>query len=425
MNVKSAIKKSVSSSIFKNLSVLVVGTIIAQLVVIAFQIVIRRIYSPEDFGAFAVYMSILGMVATIASLRYEQTIILPKEKVKARALLSLSILIAFLFSFIVFLLVILFKTQIVALLGLSEQYGTWLFFIPISVFLFCSYQAINFYLIREKQFTVSASNKVIRRLSEGSVQSLFGTLGSSFGLFVGDMIGQGAMICRAVFVNKKVFKNKISFHNLTEVALRYKDFPLKNGIPSILNSISLLLPVILINRFFSEEITGFFDLARMVLIIPLSLVTASLSQVLLQRFTEKRNNKQSIVKDSLGIVAFLLLFSTSFILIIELFGPKLFEFIFGNEWIESGNYAKILVWAFGLKFIISPFNVSFTAFERIGVGSLWQTFYFALIISLIFIPHDNIVQFLRNYLIIEIVAYVFAAIMNVTIIANYENSLKI
>ena len=86
----SIVKKIFGNTIIKNLSYLVTGTALAQVLIILFQLILRRIYTPADFGAFAVYMSIIGIIAVIASLRYEQTIILPADDNKAYNLLYLS-----------------------------------------------------------------------------------------------------------------------------------------------------------------------------------------------------------------------------------------------------------------------------------------------------------------------------------------------
>jgi O-antigen/teichoic acid export membrane protein len=40
--------------------------------------ILTRLYTPEDFGVFGVYASILGIVTVVASLRYEYALPLPE-----------------------------------------------------------------------------------------------------------------------------------------------------------------------------------------------------------------------------------------------------------------------------------------------------------------------------------------------------------
>jgi hypothetical protein len=82
-----------------------------------------------------------------------------------------------------------------------------------------------------------------------------------------------------------------------------------------------------------------------------------------------------------------------------------------------------MVWAFALKFIVSPFNIVFTAFERIGILSIWQTFYFALILLLAWLPFSNINDFLWAFVVIELVSYGIAGILNAVLLYSYEKKL--
>jgi len=420
----SFLKQIISSSIFKNLGVLVSGTFIAQLVVIVFQIFLRRIYSPEDFGAFAVYMSIVGILATVVSLRYEQAIILPRSSEVGQNILKLSVVIAFAFSIILLLFFLFFGNIAVEITNFPVKYSNWLIIIPLSIFVFSVSQSLNYYLIRQKMFAVSSTNKIIRRSFEGFFQISIGKFGYAAGLFIGDLIGQGSVIVRSLLKIKSGFSFTLSLDEMKSAAVRYKDFPVKNGIPALLNSLSLLLPIIIINSKFSSEVTGYFDLARMILIIPLSLITASMSQVLLQSFAEKRNSRKSIVKNATGTFISLLVISLFFILIIKFFGEWLFGFVFGSQWSNSGMYASLLVWAFALKFIVSPFNVIFTVFEKIGILSVWQMFYFILILLLYFLKFNTIIDFLKFYVFIEVVSYTVAAMLNIFLIIKYEANIK-
>lgn len=416
-------KPILNNTIVKNLSILVSGTVIAQLLVIGFQLILRRLYSPEDFGAFAVYMSVLGIAATVASLRYEQAILLPKTNQKAFSVLMLSLILA-VFTFLVFqLFVVCFHSWMGTQLQLGTSYQFWLYFLPLSIFVFSLSQSLNYFLIRVKQFGLSASNKGVRRVFEGSLQSIFGVFGKAFGLFLGDLLGQWVVAGRSLW-RLKLGKNfELNKTEILQVARQYKDFPVKNGIPSLLNALSLMLPVLIINAKFTGEITGYFDLARMVLILPLSLVTASMSQVLLQRFTEKRNAKLSMRKEALGTLLSLLFVAVLFGVVIQFFGTNLFQFVFGDTWRVSGQYASVLVWAFALKFVVSPFNILFTVFERIGWLSVWQVFYFLLILLLAWLPFESMESFLIFYLWFELISYAVAGIMDWAVLRSYEKQI--
>ncbi|MDA3894045.1 MAG: oligosaccharide flippase family protein [Salinivirgaceae bacterium] len=414
------------SPIAKNLSILVSGTVIAQLVYVGFQVVLRRLYSPEDFGAFAVYMSVVGIAITIASLRYEQAIVLPKSDIDGYKLTKLSILISSVFVLFFAIILFFFGTHFMNLIGLSSNYSSWLVYLPITIFIFSTYQALNYFLIRLKKFSTSGSNKVVRRFVEGGLQTVVGYWGKGFGLVIGDIIGHIVIIFRTIrnIGKMKCWDAADNSLTISQLSNEYKKFPLSNALPSLMNAISRLLPIIMISRLFSAEVTAYFDFARGILIIPLSLIAVSLNQILVQQFVQKKNNKQSVKKDALGTFFILMLGALLFILIIKFFGIPIFSLVFGETWINSGVYAQILIWSFAIKFVVSPFNSSFIAFERIGIGSLWQTFYFILIVSLFFIDFENIESFLKLYVVVDVIAFAVAGIINFSILHQYEKRLK-
>ncbi len=421
------IKKFILNNEFvKNLLTLISGTAIAQVIAVLFQLIVRRVYTPADFGAFAVYMSIVGIVATVVTLRYELAIVLPKKDKIAANVFSLSIIINFIFSLLLFVVVLIFRNNLVSILNFPTNYSYWLYFIPLSVFLFSLYQSINYWLIREKAFKSSSINKIARRSVEGATQTGFGYLKIPFGLVVGDLLGNIANNISGFY---QILKNKFKFSYLSKTNLiyalkRYKEFPKYNALPALFNSISLLLPVILINKFYSQTITGYFDLSRVVLALPLALITTSLFQVLLQQISDKRNKHESIKKYILNISMVLFIIAVIGIVVIKIWSVDIFTFVFGNNWKTSGVFTKILVFSYAVKFIVSPLSVVFTALERIKIGSVWQFFYFCLIISLLFFKNFNILVFLKIYVIIDLIAYSVYFFLILFVSNQYEKSLE-
>ncbi len=168
-------KQLVSKSEFtKNTFILVIGTIIAQSIPLLLHPFLRRIYSPEDFGAMAVYLNIFGMLTIVSALRYEATIVLPKNNNEAANILSLTFIINIIFSSILLLIILFLKNEIVYFLNFPEKYSNYLYLLPFICSIFGIYQSINYWLIRQKAFKASTSNKIIRRAIEGAVQAVLG-----------------------------------------------------------------------------------------------------------------------------------------------------------------------------------------------------------------------------------------------------------
>ena len=215
-------KRLLPSEFTKNTIVLIVGTVVAQAIPLLIHPFLRRIYSAEDFGAMAVFLSLFSMVTIVAAFRYESTIVLPKNDNEAANILGLTFLINLCFNTIIFLVLVFFKTEIVALIGFPLKYANYLYFLPFTSFLFCAYQSMNYWLIRQKAFKASSFNKIVRRSAEGIVQVILGVLKFPGGLFVGDIVGNFSNVISGI---RQVFKNKF---NNAFVSKRKMGFVAKN-----------------------------------------------------------------------------------------------------------------------------------------------------------------------------------------------------
>jgi O-antigen/teichoic acid export membrane protein len=78
------------SEFSRNVLTLMTGTTIAQAIPIAISPILTRIYTPEDFGVFALYMSVVSIVSVVATGRYELAIMLPKKDEDAINIVTLS-----------------------------------------------------------------------------------------------------------------------------------------------------------------------------------------------------------------------------------------------------------------------------------------------------------------------------------------------
>jgi O-antigen/teichoic acid export membrane protein len=217
----------------------------------------------------------------------------------------------------------------------------------------------------------------------------------------------------------------VSLSRLKYVFRKYKDFPKFNLIPAFMGTCSYLLPPVFINKFFSSESAGYFDLAKLLLSVPLALVATSFSSVLLQRVSDKFNRRKSFLTDLKPVAAIVSLISVIEILSIVFFGESLFKFIFGPTWVFSGEISKILVWSFTFNFIVSTFTAIFISMRRIKIYSIYQLFYFVAILSLLFFKSLAFIEFLKIYVIIEVTCYVVLTSVMIYIITRYELSLKL
>lgn len=410
------------SELLRNTTLLISGTALAQLIPILLQPILRRYFSPEIFGAYSVYLSLIGILIVISSFRYELAIILPRRDKEAAGVLFLALIANLIFNVLLLVLISIWKIKILKFLNLSETFTDYLYLVPLGTFLFSTYQSINYWLIRKKKFFSISLNKFMRRGFEGSAQIVFKFAKVSHGLIYGDLIGQVANVVSGIYQGAKsgLTFRMFSPGKIKYALLKYSEYPKFNIIPAFMSACSYLLPAIMINKFYSAESTGYFDLSKLLLSIPLALIASSISNVLLQRVSEKNKSRLSIRKDLISILIFVIFAVIFEIGIILLWAEDIFKILFGIKWEFSGTISKILVWAFAFNFIVSSFSSIFISLKKIKLLSSWQLFYFISILSLFFFNKLSFSNFLKVYVLIEVICCSIITLFILYVVSSYE-----
>jgi O-antigen/teichoic acid export membrane protein len=397
----------------------------AQMIPILLQPVLRRIYSPEDFGAFAVYFSLIGIFTVIANFRYDLAIGLPEKDEDGASLFFLSLMINFVVSTLLLLVIILFHNSIAEFFKFPSKFSALLFLLPFSTFFFCSFQAMNYWLIRKKAFRSLSINKISRRGTEGIVQVMFGLFKNSSGLFWADLAGSISNNISGIRqLGKTAFSMKyFSRPAIISVMKRYSGFPKFNLVPHLLGTVAMQLPVFLINRVFTKTELGFFDLTQQAILAPFALLSVAVSQVLLQAVTEKKHKRENISRDFIHLSVLLLLMGLASVVIIELWGPDLFSFVFGKKCLIAGVYSRVLIIGYIFFLVVSPMGAILIGLEEIRVMSLWNVIHFLLIGGLFFIRDVTFITYLKIFVGIEIVAFTTFYLLVTRAVFSYEKKL--
>lgn len=363
------------SEFTRNVLTLMTGTTVAQAIPIAISPILTRIYTPEDFGAFALYTAIVAMLSVITTGQYDLAIMLPKYEKNAINIVGLSLLINSLFSIFISVIIILFFDNFQTLLG-NRDLGNLLYLIPLSVFLIGSYQIFNYWLNRKKQYKILSTNKVVQSLtnSTSSVSLGLQDFGKD-GLIISQLLAQGfivALLIRKVKINF-LFQhfNKLKFFAL---AKKYVKFPKITMMQSLFSTLTVQLPVMLISTFFTLKGAGFYSLANRVIATPIGIVSSSLFQVFYQSFIIEKN-KINFYKSKFIQINILLL---PFFIVFWFFLESLFSFVFGEEWVIAGEYARILLPLLYMKFISNLFTTTTYLYYEMQI----ENFVISVVISI-------------------------------------------
>ena len=361
-----------------NIFTLAKGTAFSQILPIIITPFLTRLFTPEEFGILAVYISIIAILGVISTWRYELAIVLPKSENDAIQLFWLSTFIAFFFSLFIFMCLFFFHKHVTSLFN-SYIPEYIIFLIPISIFILGLTQSLMSLFNRYKNYREMSSIKIVKASTTGGLQIVFGTQDkiysssiANMGLVSGYVLGQLAGLIAAIKMIMRIF-NKLHFHTSTLVpnyrqikglAHKYRSLPLLNAPSSILNSASIQLTPVLLSIFYSPAITGFFSLSQRILQIPMMFLGSSISQVYFQKANEIQDEPDLLRKLTKDINKKLLIIGFIPVSIILLIGDHLFAFIFGEEWRIAGIYAQYLsIWIY-IVFVSSPLSHLMTVLSK-------------------------------------------------------------
>lgn len=398
------------SEFSRNVLTLMTGTTIAQAIPIAISPILTRIYTPEDFGVFALFIAITAILGTVANARYELAIMLPKKDEDAINIFALGFIITCFISLILLILVVIFNDYFTKLLE-NEEISFWLYFVPITVFFSGLFNILNYFNNRKKNYKDLRNATILKSIVLAVVQLSIGFIKSgASGLISGSIISN-------MFANIKLAKNilkdkilvsKISKIKMIALAKRYKDFPKHGMASSLFDNLSLQLPSILIPKIFSFSISGYFFFANKIVNLPSALISGSIGQVYLQKITENKNNGIEIFPIFKNTITKLFFIALPITIIGYITSPYIFPLLFGEKWKISGEIAQYLFLIFIIRFCVSPLSNSFIPALELKKAALWQYLYFISSIILFIITlylKIDLKIFLIFYVIHEYILY--------------------
>lgn len=392
----------------KNILTLMTGTGIAQLIPIVVAPILTRLYSPEDFGLIALYLSIVAIITVFATGRYEMAIMLPEKDADVNGILKLIMLLTLTVSLITFIAALLFSHEVAVFLG-NEKLVPWLYFIPLSIILTATYQSFNYLLIRTNNFKRLAGNKVISSTSNASMQLGVGyTLNTPLGLLFGHLASLTFSIY--MIVKSKLIHHFFSFGNssATSSAQKYQKFP-RYDMPAILiNLTANQLPLLVLGKYFGFGVLGAYSFMYKMLMMPVGLLSNSILDVFKQKATEDYNTLGNCHEVYVATFKQLFLLSVPIFVVFSVFAPEVFSFVFGVKWKLAGEFAQVMAPMFFFKFVTSP--LSYTLFivgkqkqNLKGQIGILAASLFAILVGLYF---DDAYAFLITFSALNSLVYV-------------------
>ena len=358
------------SAFVRNVVVLMSGTALAQALQFAVSPILSRLYDPSAFGLLGVFLATKGIISVAAAAKYDLSIVIPEKDEMAANLFALGSGIVLIVALLVLGGVVVGRSELATLIG-EPDLAPYLWWLPLAILAAGLYQVFNYWATRKKHFTRLSLSQGVRAVGVAGTQvpaGYFraGTTGLIGGRIAGEVLATLTLGIQILREDWRKIRGMVKLSKMKQGAVAYKKFPTYTAPQNFINSVSQNAPTYLLVLFFDPATVGYYWFTRRILRASSRLIGKAVRKVFYQRASEKYNKGdglEGILKKVTGA-----LFAISFIplFFIFIFGPDIFEFLFGNEWRKAGIFCRWMsVWTlFQFSNIPSVMSIHITGKQK-------------------------------------------------------------
>ena len=375
-------------TVLKLVSVLTMGSFFSQIINFVSAPFITRIFSPDVFGLYDMFLSITNILSCFTALRFHNAILLPNPEEEKTSLFLLSMIIHF---FLTSLLLVIVFSPLVRGLNFSKLNNGVLAASLWGFFLLGCYEILNTWILAHKGYSTMAIAMVSQRIFGNTFSIVLGLFQPQWVfLVVGHVIGQ--IVSILIMLRKQwpfgIIHSVNKKEELLRIAIRYKNFPLVHLWGVLMNRIGMQITPILLVAFFGSSVAGLFALSLRVVQLPVILFGNSIAQVFFQQGSIAFE-KGTLNHFTWRAYSCLIQMSVFPMISVAILAPGLFAILFGAEWQPAGLYSRMLVPWLILAFCTSPLCNSLLIREKQHVYFFFQAFLLAGRIGVFFLWHKG------------------------------------
>lgn len=400
----------------KQIAVLSSGVLVAQIISFVIQPIVTRLYSVQDFGIFAIINSLIAMVSPILNGQYDLSIVYTESDDEADKITAGALYLGLVLSVIVSLGIIITSVTIPSTF---KEAGSWIYVSIPLIFVASITNVMSGYNNRHGKYKLLASVSVYGSGIPNIIKVILG-FGKSgvFGLILSQILAAIiGLVMQSRFVILKI-RRIIMFDKQTiwAVLVKYKEQPLYSAPALFAVSISYSILPLLINYLYGIKEVGFFSLSVSMLGLPLSLVSANVGKVFLQRASKERSEKGNFINSFKSTTILLAVLSIIPFAILWFISEPLFAFFFGHEWLRSGTFVALLVPMYWVRFVVTSIVSSLIISGKQAIKLVIQCFFIVEALAVYFLtirlnlPIESFLtlinySYMVSYLAIFILAY--------------------
>lgn len=375
---------------------------------------LARIYSPQEFGDLAFFVTVTSVLISVACMRHDVAILVVKDN-QVGATSRLALLYA------VFIAIVCGCLAFAGLPKLLSDIGAKAITVEALLITLAIagggavLVACNLSQRRDEYIT----NAFLRSLQ--GIVYIICAFTMSWGLMNSWLAGWGIAAFFAV-IYVYLTREQSPLVQLTHQAIYLKDYIFKITPAFLLDSLALALPVIFIGKWFGAADLGKYTQIYKLIAPPMLLISAVAGQLLLERTGRLYREKQSSLPVMRKLFYALSLFSFSVLILTVLLGSMITNLMLGDGWRHDTTFIVLITIPILCKTVVSPFTTIFLTHEKTKIFVRWQIAYFisTILILLISTRCEKIDSFLMIYLTSEFVAYFVCSFLIYKTIKNIK-----
>ncbi|MBO4603457.1 MAG: oligosaccharide flippase family protein [Salinivirgaceae bacterium] len=414
-----------NSNIIKNTSRLLVANVIAQVVGFAVYPILTRLYSPDDFGALNIFLTIGGIATLFATAEYQNSIMLPKSEKSGVACFHIGFIITLIVT-LLFFLSIPFAGPIANLLNVPQLSASY-WMLPIYILVISLWTLLNYWHTRNERFTSVSAYQITQSVTGAGLKWGLARFASN-GLIIGSVVAPLIALATNIAATfRTAIRPLLTFDKdeCRRMAREYVNFP-KYSLPrTLINNLSGNLPILLLAPFFGAGYIGFFGMALSLAFRPLNIVSASLYQVFFQRAAEQVQRKESIKSFFIKFLRNATLAVVPCFVILYFILPKLTEWFLGAGWNVTAECIQLMLPWLAVVFIGSTIAFIPDIFQKQRTSAIIEVIYLILrtCALLIGILMNNFLLAVLLYCAVGFCVVGYQIVWYISLIRQYERSL--
>ena len=337
--------------------------------------IIARLYTPEDFGAYAIFFGLVAIISTVAQLALHEAILLEDKESDAAIANLLSISVSVIMTILIFIGIFLIPDSFF-LFYLGPEASKLLMWLPATIFVSSIYGCFYTWWIRLELYTELAKNKIILGISTAIIQISIGLIGlDAIGFVWANLLGT---TLAALLLLKNTFKDMIRIdHNFNfKLAIKslkkHKKLAIFTMPAGLVNTSASYMPDYFINFFFGVNTLGQYSLATRMINMPLSFLSVSVQDIFRQE-ASLEFNKEGYCKNTFNKFFLIMFIAALFIVVpLILLLPYIFPLFFGDQWLEAGYIIQPMILLISVRFISSPLSYVWIIRGHQGLDLIWQ-----------------------------------------------------